>query len=749
MNTFKSLLLCCILMVGIRAKAQLPSYLDESRNIEDRVEDALVRMTLDEKIGIIHAQSKFSSRGIPRLGFPDFWTDDGPHGVRPDVLWDEWNQAGKTNDSCVAFPALTCLAASWNPDIAYLYGVNLGEEARYRDKDMILGPGVNIYRSPLNGRNFEYLGEDPFLASLLAAPYIQGLQSTGTAACIKHFCVNNSEQDRSKTNVIVSERALHEIYLPAFKYAVKNGKVWGVMGSYNLYKNQHNCENSYLLNDILKKDWNYDGVVISDWGGTHDTRAAAENGLDIEFGTGTNGLTTNVSNAYDYYHLALPYKKMILSGELPIEQLNDKVRRILRLFFRTTMSKHRAIGFLCSDDHYETARKIGYEGVVLLKNQHHILPIAKSRKAHLLIVGENAIKMMTVGGGSSSLKAQHETTPLQGFKDYIADHHLPITLDYARGYVGDTIGILDGVRTNQNLSDNRSASELMLEAVKKARMADYVIFIGGLNKSPHQDCEAVDREEYGLPYNQDKLVEAIAKANRNLIFINIAGNAVAMPWINAVPAVLQGWYLGSETGRVLANVIFGDVNPSGKLPFTWPVKLTDVPAIRLGAWEGIWREGHDIKDVAYKEGIYVGYRGVDRWKIKPLFPFGYGLSYTSFEFSDLSADKKSMTRSGKITFSVKVRNIGTMAGAEVVQLYIHDEKASVDRPFKELKGFKKVFLNPGETKIVSMTIDNPSLSFYDEQQHVWKSEDGLFTAYVGNSSGNLPCKVAFWLNNPL
>ncbi|MBQ4174211.1 MAG: glycoside hydrolase family 3 protein, partial [Prevotella sp.] len=400
----------------------IPVYLDESKGIEQRIDDALARMTLDEKIAVIHAQSKFSSPGVKRLGFPDLWTDDGPHGVRPDVLWDEWEQAGQTNDSCVAFPALTCLTATWNPDLARLYGESLGEEALYRNKNVMLGPGVNIYRTPLGGRNFEYMGEDPYLASRMVVPYVQGLQSKGVAACVKHYALNNDEEYRHQVNVIVNDRALHEIYLPAFKAAVQEGGAWAIMGAYNLYQNQHNCHNATMLNQILKKDWGFDGVVISDWGGCHNTIEAIENGLDLEFGTWTNGLTMGKTNAYDSYFLADAYKQLIREGKYTTKELDEKVRRVLRLFFRTTMNRHRPHGFLCSESHYEAALKIAQEGIVLLKNDKvkgnkgekatPLLPLDVQKMKRILVVGENAIKMMTVGGGSSSLKAQHETLPL-------------------------------------------------------------------------------------------------------------------------------------------------------------------------------------------------------------------------------------------------------------------------------------------------------------------------------------------------
>ena len=721
--------------------AQTPVYLDETKPVEQRIDDALARMTLDEKIAVIHAQSKFSSPGVKRLGFPDLWTDDGPHGVRPDVLWDEWVQAGQTNDSCVAFPALTCLAATWNPALSRLYGESLAEEALYRGKHVILGPGVNINRTPFNGRNFEYMGEDPWLASRMVVPYIQGLQSKGVAACVKHYALNNDEEYRHQVNVIVSDRALHEIYLPAFKAAIQEGGAWAVMGSYNLYQNQHNCHNATLLNKILKQDWGFDGVVISDWGGCHNTEEAIQNGLDLEFGSWTDGLTMGVTNAYDNYYMALPYKRLIREFKYSTKELDEKVRRVLRLFYRTTMNRQRPFGFLCSESHYEAALKIAQQGIVLLKNDRKILPVKKARR--ILVVGENAIKMMTVGGGSSSLKVQKEILPLDGIKTRFAEAEV----DFARGYVGDTIQSYDGVTVGRSLYDLRSAEELTAEAVAKAKDADVVIFIGGLNKSNYQDCEGHDRQTYGLPYGQDQLIEALVKANPNLVYVNISGNAVAMPWADKVPAIVQGWFVGSESGEALASVLAGDVNPSGKLPFTWYARLEDCGAHATGSYPGTWREDHQIIDETYKEDIFVGYRWTDKQQIKPLFPFGYGLSYTTFQVSNLRADKKEMTADDQLTITADVKNVGSLAGAEVLQLYISDTQSSLPRPVKELKGFKKVYLEPGETQQVSFIIDRSALSFYDEKTGAWTAEPGEFVAMVNNSSAPTKNHIRFILSS--
>lgn len=725
------------------ASSSVPVYLDETRTIDERVEDALSRMTTEEKVAMLHAQSKFSSAGVPRLGIPEFWTTDGPHGIRPEVLWDEWDQAGWTNDSCVAFPALTCLAATWNPDMALLYGKNIGEEARYRKKDILLGPGVNIYRTPLNGRNFEYMGEDPYLASKMVVPYIKGVQSNGVATCVKHYALNNHEVNRHTTNAIVDDRALYEIYLPAFKAAVQEGGAWTIMGSYNLYKDQHVCHNQYLLNDILKGEWVFDGVVVSDWGGTHDTGQAIANGLDMEFGSWTNGLSNGASNAYDNYYLAMPYLKLIKEGKVGTKELDDKVRRILRLAFRTTMNTRRPFGSLCSPEHIAAARNIGEEGIVLLKNDRNTLPINPDRVKKIAVIGENALKMMTVGGGSSSLKVKYELSPLDGIRKRFGDK---AEIVYARGYVGDPSGEYNGVVTGQNLNDDRTAEEILAEAVETAKNADFVIFVGGLNKSAHQDCEDSDRAGLELPYNQDKVISALAKANKNLVVVNISGNAVAMPWVKEVPAIVQAWYLGTECGNAIASILAGDVNPSGKLPMTFPVALTDVGAHSVGDYPGTLRtDASDIVDCNYSEGIYVGYRWNDKNDIKPLFPFGHGLSYTTFKYGKPSISSDRMAADGQITISIPVSNTGNRTGAEVVQLYITDVKSSLPRPVKELKDFKKVSLEPNQSTEIQFEITPDKLMYFDDERHEWVAEAGDFIAFIGSSSSDIKDSVKFKL----
>ncbi len=724
MKKFLFFALLCTVACG--RQSDTPVYLDPTADIEDRVEDALSRMTLDEKIAAIHAQSTFSLPGVKKLGIPELWTSDGPHGVRPEVPWNDWGNPGWNNDSCVAFPALTCLAATWNKEVAGLYGKALGEEARFREKDVILGPGVNMYRSPLCGRNFEYMGEDPYLAGKMAVPYIKGLQSNGVAACVKHYACNNEERHRHKTDVELSERALREIYLPAFEMAVKEGGAWSMMASYNLFRGTHCCHNGYLINDILKGEWGFDGVVMSDWAGCHDTEEAVLGGLDVEFGTKVGKKMPAGESVYDIYYLARPYKEGILSGKFSEEGLDDKVRRVLRLTFKTAMNLDKPFGSMCTPEHLSVARKVAQEGIVLLKNDGDVLPVKKGGK--ISVVGENAYKKMCIGGGSSMLKPVYEMSPLEGILEKAALENMEVV--YSRGYVGDTTTTQDGISSFQKLADDRSKEELIAEAVENSRDADYVIYVGGLNKSLYQDCENRDRLEYGLPYDQDELISALAKVNKNMTVVIISGNAVAMPWIDEVPSVLLGWYGGSEAGRAIADVLFGDVNPSGRLPFTFPVKLEDNPAHYNGKTFPTRGKNH------YDEGIFLGYRWHEKMDIKPLFAFGHGLSYTSFEYGDVTLSSK-MIRNGKISIGVPVTNVGKVAGSEVVQVYVHDCEASVEMPQKQLKGFDKVYLEPGETKTVSIELGPDAFRFFDEETMTWKTEPGDFEILIGSASDNI------------
>ena len=715
--------------------AQTPVYMDDAQPIEARVKDALSRMTLEEKVALCHAQSKFSSAGVPRLGIPELWMSDGPHGVRAEINWNDWGYANWTNDSITAFPALTCLAATWNPDMSAKYGKAIGEEARYREKDVLLGPGVNIYRTPMNGRNFEYMGEDPYLASVMCVPYIQELQKNGVAACVKHYALNNQELWRGHIDVNLSDRALHEIYLPAFKAAVEEGGAWSIMGAYNKIRGQHACHNDFTLNKILKGDWKFDGCVITDWGGAHDTYEAAVNGLDIEMGSYTNGLTSESAFTYNDYYLANPYLQMLKDGKVPMSTIDDKASRILRLIFRTAMNRQKPYGSVATEEHYAAAREIGNEGIVLLKNAPVVkkgaplLPIDAAKYKNILVVGDNAVRLLNQGGGSSELKVKDMVSPLDGLRAAYGDK-----VAYAKGYAAGRPMYGRADEIPQNVVDS-----LRAEAVEMAKKADLVVLVGGLNKNHFQDCEGGDRLEYGLPFGQDELIEALLGVNKNLVLVLLSGNAVEMPWVSRVPAIVQGWYLGSMGGKSLADILSGAVNPSGKLPFSFPAKLTDCGA---HAFDELSYPGDSIKQ-EYKEDILVGYRWHDTKKVPALFPFGHGLSYTTFTYGKPVASAKTMAADGTLTVTVAVKNTGSIAGKEIVQLYVGDDKCRVLRPVKELKHFAKVALAPGEEKSVTFTLTPDDLKFYDEASAAWKYESGKFKAYVCASSADVRGVVSF------
>lgn len=726
------------------AAAETPLYLNPDAPIEDRVEDALSRMTLEEKVALCHAQSKFSSAGVPRLGIPELWMSDGPHGVRPEINWNDWGHAGWTNDSVTAFPALTALAATWNPALSAAYGKNVGEEARYREKDVLLGPGVNIYRTPLNGRNFEYMGEDPYLASVMVVPYVQELQKNGVAACVKHFALNNQERWRGNINVDVSDRALYELYLAAFKAAVQQGGAWTVMGAYNKVWNQHCCHNKRLLEDILRGEWGFDGAVITDWGGAHDTREAALNGLDIEMGSFTNGLTSESEFTYNDYYLARPFLELIRKGEVPESVADDKARRILRLIFRTAMNTRKPFGSLHSPEHYAAAKAIGDESIVLLKNSG-ILPLDPAAGKRILVVGDNATRVLTNGGGSSELKVKDYISPLDAITAVFGADNV----DYARGYAAGPPMYDRDEPVPAAVQDS-----LRAEAVARAAKADVVVYVGGLNKNAFQDCEGQDRTSYGLPFGQDALIEALVKANPNVVIANISGNAYAMPWADSVPAILHTSYLGTMGGASIVDVLAGRVNPSGKLPYSIPVRLEDCAAHSFGtdSYPGVESESGDVlfgvcaPQQRYEEDVLVGYRWHDTKKVPARYAFGHGLSYTSFAYGKPVLSAKEMKADGgKLTVTVPVSNTGSREGAEVVQLYVGDDKASVLRPVKELKGFEKVTLAPGETRDVTFTVTPDMLAFFDADAHAWRTEPGTFTLYLGGSSALTPAKAKFKL----
>ena len=694
-----------------------------SKETDAYIEQLVKELSLTEKVALCHAQSKFSTKGVPRLGIPEIWMADGPHGVRAEMSWDSWNYAQWANDSITAFPALTCLAASFDPQLSNEYGLSLGEEARYREKDVLLGPGVNIYRTPMNGRNFEYLGEDPFLASKMVVPYIQGVQKNGVAACVKHFALNNQEHWRDIINVEVNDRALYEIYLPAFKAAVMEAGVWSIMGAYNKFRGQYACHNELLLNKILKIDWGFDGVVISDWSAVHSTLEAALYGLDLEMGTGTDGLGTTTDNHYEQYYLAKPFLKALKSGEIATAHVDDKVRRILRLMLRTNLNPHKPLGSLNTKEHQRVARKVGTQGMVLLKNKNNFFPIQDQKNTVIAVIGENATRNMTAGGGSSELKPQFEISPLEGLKQR-----------YKNATVIHTMGFESGPSVYDQVIPGRlDADSLRLKAIAFAKKADVVLFVGGLNKSHHQDSEGDDRLQFELPFGQETLLNKIHQVNKNLGMLLLTGNAVEMPWLKNVNGLLQTWYLGSMSGHAIADVVSGAVNPSGKLPFSFPKKLKDNAAHYFGdeSYPG------DGVNQYYKEGILVGYRWHDTKKIKPLYAFGHGLSYTNFKITNVKTDKQMYSPADTLAISCVVKNTGSRDGAEVVQVYIGKPDSKVKRALKELKGFEKVVVPKGTSKKISIDIPINTLAFYDESRSEWNLERGTYVLFVGNASDNI------------
>ena len=728
----KIFLISIFTLTSLMSKAQTPVYQDSKANIEERVEDALSRMTLEEKVKLCHAQGKFYSNGVPRLGIPGIWSSDGPHGVRFEMNWADWGHSGWEIDSCTAFPTLTCLAATWNPELAYAYGKGVGEEARYRNKNVMLGPGVNIYRTPLNGRNFEYMGEDPCLASTLVVPYIKGVQSNGVASCVKHFCVNNQETNRMSVNVEVSERALREIYLPAFRAAVQEAGVWAVMGAYNKIRGTHACHNEYTLQKILKGEWKFDGVVMSDWDGTHNAKEAAFNGLDIEMGTshrpdkGIGGRNFRFDESY----LGNDFLKGLRDGTYPEELVNDKARRVLRLIFRTAMNP-QGYGKMDYAGHSEIVKAIGSEGVVLLQNNKvdkaPLLPMDASQYNKILIVGDNATRVLSHGGQSSELNPQHETSVLKAFQDRYGDK-----VSYAQGYaVPQTLG------NRQDASSEQSKSvQLRQEAVEKAKQADIVIYVGGLNKESGQDCEGSDRRSMGLSFGQNELITALLNANPRIVFVMMSGNAMELPELKRMPAILHAWYLGSDAGDIVADIVSGKVCPSGKLPFSYPKRLEDNGAMSFGAESYPGVNGTQT----YKEDVLVGYRWHDTKGIPALFPFGYGLSYTTFAYGKASL----VTYGDQITVSVPVKNTGKVTGKEVVQLYVGEDKPTVLRPKKELKAFDKVELKPGEETVVTLTLNaDEACAYYDETAKSWKANKGNYTLYIGSSSTDIRQKLKY------
>ena len=709
-----------------------PLYLDRTRPVEARVTDLLGRMTLDEKITMVHGDSKFTTAAIPRLGIPRRWMSDGPHGVREDIGPDTWDASGRTDDFATWMPVGINLAATWDPDMARAYGTVIGQEALERGKQIMLGPGVNIMRTPLNGRNYEYFGEDPYLAGRIAVGYVQGVQAQGVASCVKHFAGNNQERQRGSIDVEMDDRTMREIYLPPFKAAVQEGGALAVMAAYNKFRGQYCSQNDLLLNTILKGEWGFQGLVMSDWTGVHDTRGAVEGGLDLEMGT---------ARPYDDFYLARPFREGIQQGYYPVALLDDKVRRNLREMFAVGVFDARGPGSLNTADHQAAARKIAEAGIVLLKNQGDALPLDATKLKSIAVIGENAVQQFASGGQSAGVKAFYEITPLAGLLKRVGPL---VDVTFSMGYhqparrprrPGNGPG---GRRADGQPIEAGPDPALLERAVQAARSSDVAIIVAGLNHS--FDSEGSDRPDLKLPYGQDELIRRVVEANPRTVVVLMSGGAVEMdPWLAQVPAVVQAWYPGMEGGAALAGILFGDVNPSGKLPCTFPRRLADSPAHALNAYPGV--DGVE----PYTEGLLVGYRWFDTKQIAPLFPFGHGLSYTRFAYSGLRLLPGVDAKGPVVTARFEITNVGARAGGEVAQLYMHQAKPGLPRPSQELKGFRKVFLEPGKTQTVSIPLDRSAFAFFDPAKQGWLSEKGSFTVLIGSSSRDIRLQGPFRL----
>ena len=812
-----------------------------SESVEAEVERLLGELTLEEKVSLCHANGKFTIAGVPRLGIKEMWMSDGPHGVREEISRDSWKSAGWTNDHATYLPPLTAVAASFDPEMARLHGSVLGAEARERGKDVILGPGCNLARNPLYGRNFEYFGEDPFLASKLIVPEIQAIQSHDVAACAKHYALNTQELNRHGVNAQPDERTLREVYLPAFEAAVKEGGVLTIMGAYNEFRGTNCNQSKHLVMDILKGEWKYQGLLMTDWDCNINTRDAAINGLDIEMGTN--------KPSYDDYYLAQPFLKMIRDGSIPESVVDDKVRRILRVQLSMgMMDKQRKPGARGTETHHRHARTIIENGIVLLKNEANLLPLKQSRLKHVLVMGPNADRQHGRGGGSSQVKSLFEITPLEGLRKKLGDSvritHLkaappeeaglrPIAADFVTSKHESTgtpawkllsfesaakkkqsnfawlpisqvefkdsgkphhqrmIGVLtplqDGTHTFQIEAqgsfslqvddkivlqrDNASLAktetfDVDLKAGKPCRVqfnydgstgytlgwnapgdpfvgedvylpaatrADAVIYFAGLNHS--HDREADDRTDMKLPGSQDYVIKKLLEANPKTVVWVIAGSAVEMPWVDQADSLLWGWYGGMFAGQAYADATFGDVVPSGKMPISLPKKLADNPHVHL--------DDYNADDCFYKEGVMMGYRWFENMSIEPMFPFGHGLSYTTFEYKDINVTAPPAGSDEPLQISLSVTNTGSVAGAEVVQLYIEDLEASVQRPNKELKGFQKIRLQPGESGEVTIPVTRRDFSFWDVEANDWKLEPGKFELHVGSSVSDIRLQTSY------
>ncbi|HEX9600035.1 MAG TPA: glycoside hydrolase family 3 C-terminal domain-containing protein [Mariniflexile sp.] len=701
---------------------------ETTSEFDKKIDSLVAQMTLEEKIGMLHGNSMFTTTGVERLGIPELKMADGPLGVREEISRDNWSPAGWDNDFATYYPASGALAATWNTEMAYTFGNSVGQELRARGKDMLLSPAINIVRTPLGGRTYEYMTEDPFLNKEMSVPLVVGLQDNDVMACIKHYAANNQETNRDIYDVQMDERTLREIYLPAFKAAVTEAKAYAVMGAYNKFRGEYLCENDYMLNKILRDEWGFKGVVVSDWAAVHSTVKSLENGLDIEMGT---------PKPFNEFFLADKLIAAAKAGEISEAEIDVHVKRILYVLFQVKAmgSKDRVKGSIATEAHYQDAYKIASEAVVLLKNENNALPLKLDGVKSIAVIGNNATKKNALGGFGAGVKTKREVTPLEGLKNKLPES---IKINYAEGYLErydvKNKGKLGDITLNGPVTIDQLDPAKLQEAIEAARNSDMAIVFAGSNRD--YETEASDRRNLNLPFGQEELINKVRAVNPNTIVVLIAGAPFDIVDLSQKsPTLVWSWFNGSEGGNALIDVLLGKINPSGKLPWTMPRRIEDSPAHATNSFPG-------DKTVNYAEGILVGYRWFDTKEIEPLYPFGYGLSYTNFEFSDLKTDKKVYNENDVVEVSFEIKNTGKVDGKEVAQLYISKPNSTVQRALKELKGFKKVFVKSGTSEKVIITLPVKELAYYDADKKQWVVEQGTYHIKIGKSSRDIPIETS-------
>lgn len=696
----------------------------------DQVIDSLInQMTLEEKSGMLHGTSMFTTAGIERLGIPELKMADGPLGVREEISRSSWAPVGLDNDFATYYPAGAGLSATWNPKLAYTFGNSVGEESRARDKDVLLSPAINIIRTPLGGRTYEYFTEDPFLNKKLAVPFIVGLQDNDVAACVKHYAANNQETHRDYVDVQMDERTLREIYLPAFEAAVIEAKAYSMMGAYNKFRGEYLCENNYMLNDVLRTEWGFEGIVISDWAAVHTSVKSLKSGLDVEMGT---------PKPFNEFFLADALIDSVKAGKISESEVDKHVKRVLQLMYtlKSMGNEERKQGSINTEAHFKDAYNIASESVVLLKNNKNLLPINTSKIKSIAVIGANATKKNALGGFGAGVKTKREITPLEGLKNRLPSS---IKINYAEGYkeryAPKKKAIFGEVTQERALPINELDPKMIEEAINAAKNSDVTIIFAGSNRD--FETEASDRPDLKLPFGQVELIEKVLAVNPNTIVVMIAGAPFDINSIkDKSSALIWSWFNGSEGGNALADVLLGNINPSGKLPWTMPKSINDSPAHATNSFPG-------EEVLTYSEGLLVGYRWFDTKNIEPLYPFGYGLSYTTFDIKNVQADKNEpYLENDTIYVSIDVENTGSFDGKEVIQLYVSKKDSKVERAAQELKGFEKVPVKTGEKVRITMVVPVKELAYYNVDLKKWVVEPGTYNFRIGNSSRDIKSEIS-------